>query len=582
MPVTTRSTNSSIPTPSQLTFAETVTPTTYAQDRDSADELQSLDLAQLQQLRSSMDAAPQDSQPKKRRRGPAHRRVSQGHIPRPPNAFMLFRQHYVKLQHTPGTTFHDGLQEQSLSKAIGVVWRELSPAEKAEWSKKAMIEKEIHKKNYPDYRYKPVHKKRKRGDDPSQEETKPKLAKKRPTEDMSRRQSLTKLAMVDYEKQRDFQLKRNRYLTKQLKLGYKHEELGPMMKKYDEYYLKRLTEGQEFGSPTASEDGYFDDDTGFQSDAATLLDHEEAAWGLTLKLDHPSPSDTSRISSPANLPYSLSASPAVDGLSLPTIPSLASLAPSAPASQSSLSSGWGFQHLRRSSSVPPPTASWHVSTQPSYDFSLPESSFPQVSGSTPVTPADTMVSHTDYLPMDMDFDYNQMSTEHRVLLGGRRASSAGGTRRSWGTVNRFAASSSNYTLDWNANPVSSQWTQSQWGWLPSGNADAGAGCEELPEVEGGLFAANFDLSASSPPHEMGSPIDSVSPLDAPAPTTVEPHSTLLYGPGHIPIMAPQPISPVPLQGFEPSSYAPSMQPIMPIMNTDFVDALVYPPEVVDR
>ncbi|KAK1223220.1 hypothetical protein PQX77_013919 [Marasmius sp. AFHP31] len=568
MPVATRSANSSIPHPSQLTFAETVTPTTYAQDRDSADELQSLDLAQLQQLRSSMDTAPQDSQPKKRRRGPAHRRVSQGHIPRPPNAFMLFRQHYVKLQHTPGTTFHDGLQEQSLSKAIGVVWRELPPAEKAEWSKKAMIEKEIHKKNYPDYRYKPVHKKRKRGDDPSQEETKPKPAKKRPTEDISRRQSLTRLAMVDYEKQRDFQLKRNRYLTKQLKLGYKHEELGPMMKKYDEYYLKRLTEGQEFGSPTASEDGYFDEDTGFQSDAATLLDHEEAPWGLTLKLDHPSPSDTSRISSPANLPYSLSASPAVDGLSLPTVPSLASLAPSGSTSQSGSSSGWGFQHLRRSSSVPPPTASWHVSNQPSYDFSLPESSISQASGSTPVTPADTTVSHIDYLPMDMDLDYNQMSTEHRVFLGGRRASSAGGTRRSWGTLNRFAADSSSYTLTGMPTLYRLRGLNSR--------------CEELPEVEGGLFAANFDLSASSPQHEMGSPIDSVSPLDAPAPTTVEPNSTLLHGPGHIPIMAPQPISPVPLQEFEPSSYAPSMQPIMPIMTSEFGDALVFPPEVIGR
>ncbi|KAL0574568.1 hypothetical protein V5O48_007380 [Marasmius crinis-equi] len=588
MPATTRSVTKTA-APSHLTFTENVTPRSYVQDRDSADQLQSLDLEQLNELRSSMESTPQGSasQPaKKRRRGPAHRRVSQGHIPRPPNAFMLFRQYYVK-QHRPGTTFTDGQQEQSLSKAIGQVWHDLSASEKAEWTKKALVEKEIHKKKFPDYVYKPIHKKRKRVDGASDDKPKPKAPKRRHTSDeFSRRRSLT-FATLDFEKQRDYQIRRNKYLTKQLKLGYKHEELAPMMKKYDEYYIPRYEQGLESISPIGSDDGFFDDDTEFHSDSATLLDHEEAVWGPRLKLDVPSPS-VSCMSSPATNLYSLSSSPAPSGIAsqeapftLPTVPNMHLLAPP---EESSSSSGWGFQHLRRSSSVPPLYIPWDSASGPSsYDFNMGEASM--ASASTPLTPVESL-SHSNFLPTDMELDYGQMSVEHRSLIGGRRASSAGGTRRSWGTLNKLAAGASGYSQDWamaGASNDADQW--SQWGWMPT---EAGVVGEELPEVEGGLFQPNFDLSqAASSPKTEADISESLSPLESPIPTTVAPHS-LLYGPGQIPIMAPQPVSPVPVQQFDPAvaSFHPTPAAHELIMDSEFHcgpgDALVYPPEVVDQ
>ena len=58
----------------------------------------------------------QDSARPTRRRLPPGKRLSQGYIPRPPNAFMLFRANFVRQKHVPGTieTNHG-----SLSKIIG-------------------------------------------------------------------------------------------------------------------------------------------------------------------------------------------------------------------------------------------------------------------------------------------------------------------------------------------------------------------------------------------------------------------------------------------------------------------------------
>ncbi|KEP51041.1 HMG (high mobility group) box protein [Rhizoctonia solani 123E] len=85
---------------------------------------------------------------------PSHsRKRSPGHIPRPRNAFILFRSHYVAAQLIPQKVEND---HRHISKIIGEIWNKLSPAERLIWEQKADIEKERHSRMYPDYRYKPA------------------------------------------------------------------------------------------------------------------------------------------------------------------------------------------------------------------------------------------------------------------------------------------------------------------------------------------------------------------------------------------------------------------------------------------
>ncbi|KAJ5101663.1 hypothetical protein NUU61_003885 [Penicillium alfredii] len=72
-------------------------------------------------------------------------------IPRPRNAFILYRQHYqsVVVSHNPG------LANPEISKIIGEQWRSLSEDEKSKWKALAEEEKARHQQQYPDYRYQP-------------------------------------------------------------------------------------------------------------------------------------------------------------------------------------------------------------------------------------------------------------------------------------------------------------------------------------------------------------------------------------------------------------------------------------------
>ncbi|KAJ5627357.1 hypothetical protein N7528_004784 [Penicillium herquei] len=72
-------------------------------------------------------------------------------VPRPRNAFILYRQHYqaTVVAHNPGMANPD------ISKIIGVQWRNLSEEEKAKWKALAEEEKIRHNQQYPGYRYQP-------------------------------------------------------------------------------------------------------------------------------------------------------------------------------------------------------------------------------------------------------------------------------------------------------------------------------------------------------------------------------------------------------------------------------------------
>ncbi|KAJ5662769.1 hypothetical protein N7462_011695 [Penicillium macrosclerotiorum] len=72
-------------------------------------------------------------------------------IPRPRNAFILYRQHYqaAVVSHNPG------LANPEISKIIGEQWRGLSEEEKGTWRELAEEEKIRHAQQYPAYRYQP-------------------------------------------------------------------------------------------------------------------------------------------------------------------------------------------------------------------------------------------------------------------------------------------------------------------------------------------------------------------------------------------------------------------------------------------
>jgi hypothetical protein len=96
--------------PKGVTFAPNVTPVTFVEpDSDNLDSDPSSPTSTL----FPPAASPA---PPSRKRCPPGKRRSQGYIPRPPNAFMLFRADFVRQKHVPGSieTNHG-----SLSKIIG-------------------------------------------------------------------------------------------------------------------------------------------------------------------------------------------------------------------------------------------------------------------------------------------------------------------------------------------------------------------------------------------------------------------------------------------------------------------------------
>ncbi|KAJ9133585.1 HMG box protein [Pleurostoma richardsiae] len=72
-------------------------------------------------------------------------------VPRPRNAFILYRQH-----HQAGVVAqHPGLANPEISKIIGEQWRDQPEEVKSSWKRLAEEEKARHQRQYPDYRYQP-------------------------------------------------------------------------------------------------------------------------------------------------------------------------------------------------------------------------------------------------------------------------------------------------------------------------------------------------------------------------------------------------------------------------------------------
>lgn len=89
---------------------------------------------------------------------PTHssRRCSPSYIPRPRNAFMIFRSDFYNRRTIDATIEHD---HRHISRIIGCCWRKLGKEEKRSYKERAQEEADLHKLKYPDYRFQPVHRK---------------------------------------------------------------------------------------------------------------------------------------------------------------------------------------------------------------------------------------------------------------------------------------------------------------------------------------------------------------------------------------------------------------------------------------
>ncbi|KAJ3996995.1 hypothetical protein F5050DRAFT_1497978 [Lentinula boryana] len=137
--------------PSGISFATNLTPITFNElDTGSA----------MTGDAPESELFPFANDPSSPRR-PAHsKKKAENHIPRPPNAFILFRSSFIKSQHvsTEVETNHS-----TLSKIIGLTWQNLPEDERQVWHSKAKAALDDHRRKFPQYAFRPLHSKAKGG-----------------------------------------------------------------------------------------------------------------------------------------------------------------------------------------------------------------------------------------------------------------------------------------------------------------------------------------------------------------------------------------------------------------------------------
>ncbi|THU93223.1 hypothetical protein K435DRAFT_197172 [Dendrothele bispora CBS 962.96] len=139
----------------QVSFAPNLTPITF--NEPGPDGLSSAPIPESN-LFPFVDESSSSSTTCSGRR-PAHsKKKPENHIPRPPNAFILFRSSFIKSQHvsTGVETNHS-----TLSKIIGLTWQNLPEEEKMVWHAKARVKLDEHKRKFPEYTFRPLHSKAK-------------------------------------------------------------------------------------------------------------------------------------------------------------------------------------------------------------------------------------------------------------------------------------------------------------------------------------------------------------------------------------------------------------------------------------
>jgi hypothetical protein len=83
---------------------------------------------------------------------PHARKKDDNHVPRPPNAFILFRASFIKSNHIASSIEGD---HSTLSKIIGITWQSMPDEERQFWHGKAKAAQDEHKRKFPGYTFRP-------------------------------------------------------------------------------------------------------------------------------------------------------------------------------------------------------------------------------------------------------------------------------------------------------------------------------------------------------------------------------------------------------------------------------------------
>lgn len=153
-----------------FTFSAEMTPITYSTDPTRFEIVPDLQNEQNEQVATYSPPASPTLGPT---RVPHSKKRDASYIPRPPNAFILFRSHFIRAQHIPGKIEgnHSALSKiigmcpcnllwlllfvYSLQSYPGKYWKALPREDKEVWEAKAIVAQAEHRKKYPDWRFRP-------------------------------------------------------------------------------------------------------------------------------------------------------------------------------------------------------------------------------------------------------------------------------------------------------------------------------------------------------------------------------------------------------------------------------------------
>ncbi|KAI0783717.1 hypothetical protein C8Q75DRAFT_414681 [Abortiporus biennis] len=129
--------------PASIAFAPNITPGTFNDPPTPVDP-----------PAESMLFPPNGEAPASNKRNAHSKKKPVDHIPRPPNAFILFRSSFIKNQHVSSEV---ETNHSTLSKIIGLTWQNLPHEERQIWHAKAKAALDEHKKKFPEYAFRPLH-----------------------------------------------------------------------------------------------------------------------------------------------------------------------------------------------------------------------------------------------------------------------------------------------------------------------------------------------------------------------------------------------------------------------------------------
>ncbi|TFY82890.1 hypothetical protein EWM64_g1127 [Hericium alpestre] len=139
------------PPPMTFTFCTDFTPITFSTDPTRFEVMPDEDLPRI--CAPPIDHEEHDEGGRVSVARPSHaKKRDASYIPRPPNAFILFRSSFIKSQQIPDKI--EG-NRSSLSKIIGIVWKSLPREEREHWEAQAVKAQAEHRQRYPHWRFRP-------------------------------------------------------------------------------------------------------------------------------------------------------------------------------------------------------------------------------------------------------------------------------------------------------------------------------------------------------------------------------------------------------------------------------------------